>query len=895
MMYSLASFSISDMTECASELRKLGVGASSAQDVAQRIVSYLYQQLGNDQTGRQDCVLVRCFLTRAYGELDSQSQDCARRALACGPGSLDMKCLTLFGTAGERPEWNDRNRSRRYRSIPLADEQVVSQFPMVSQLLHQLGLELQSNTQPESDVPLDWTEHTLNVFHVAEAKGSPFVPAQEEFVIPFGIESVLGFGGVFPSKEFFTVILFSRQKISRETAERFKPLAMSVKLVLLPFDGSGSRRSIIRVESQSGRWQARAEALEHLLVVHEQTNRYHALGHGQAQEELRKRAEEALRLAKFSVDRAADAVYWIDPQAKILDVNEAASLMLGYSKEELCAMTVHDLNPDFQTDMWPGFWAETQRRGTMVFETAHRAKSGRMIPIEVSVNYLSYEGKEYHCAFVRDITERKRAEEELRRSQALITSMVENLPNMIFVKDAKDLKFVRFNKAGEHLLGHSREVLIGKSDYDFFPKEEADFFTVIDRQVLKTGSLLDIPEEPIETKHQGRRILHTKKIPIYDDTGEPQYLLGISEDITDRRRAEEALRQSEKQYRSIFENAVEGIFQTTLDGKYVAVNPALARMYGYDSPEDMIATITNIASQLYVDPGRRDEFIRLMQEQEELTGFEALVYRKDGSFIWISESVRAVRDPVGVLVGYEGTVEHITERKLADQRLRDTLSQVRTLSGRVATVQEEERTRIARELHDELGVGLTCLKIDLSRLTTIVGDGVSADARANLDDKVRSMAEQIDRTIASVQRLVTELRPAVLDDLGLVAAIEWQCQDFQKRTGIPCTCVTSAGDIAMDPEQATALFRICQETLTNTARHAQATAVTIKLELRSDSLQLVVADNGVGISDAKVSDRRSLGLLGMKERVALFGGEITIQGHPEKGTTVTVCLPRRLS
>ena len=109
---------------------------------------------------------------------------------------------------------------------------------------------------------------------------------------------------------------------------------------------------------------------------------------------------------------------------------------------------------------------------------------------------------------------------------------------MIFVKDAKDLKFVRFNKAGEDLLGHSREVLIGKSDYDFFPKEEADFFTAIDRQVLKTGSLVDIPEEPIETKHQGRRILHTRKIPIYDETGEPQYLLGISEDITERKRTE---------------------------------------------------------------------------------------------------------------------------------------------------------------------------------------------------------------------------------------------------------------------------------------------------------------------------------------------------------------------
>lgn len=183
----------------------------------------------------------------------------------------------------------------------------------------------------------------------------------------------------------------------------------------------------------------------------------------------RKRSEQALRLAKFSVERAADAVYWIDPQAKVLDVNEAASLMLGYSKDELCAMTLHDLSPDFQADMWPGFWAETKRRGAMVFETAHRAKNGQMIPIEVSVNYLLYEGKEYHCAFVRDITERKRAREELRRSRALITSVVENLPNMIFVKNAKNLKYIRFNKAGEELLGYSHEDLISKSDYDFFP------------------------------------------------------------------------------------------------------------------------------------------------------------------------------------------------------------------------------------------------------------------------------------------------------------------------------------------------------------------------------------------------------------------------------------------
>ena len=1016
-MYSLACFSISDMTECALELRKLGAGASSAQEVAQRIASYLYRQLGNDETGRQDCALVRCFLTRAYRELDPQSQDCAKQVLGRAPNSSDMKCLTLIGTAGERPEWNERDRSRRYRSIPLAGKQVVSQFSMFSQLLQQLGLELDSKAQPDSDLLVDWVEQPLNVFHVREAKGSPLVPAQEEFVIPFGIESVLGFGGVLPSKELFTVILFSKQKISRKTAELFKPLALSVKLALLPFDGNGSQRSLVQVESHPGQWQARAEALEQLLVAHEQTVIHHTLQREQAPEEVRNREEQFRRV----FEEAPVGMIILDEQRHFIRVNRAFCNLVGYNEAELIGrgyeLCTHP--DDFQANValrnefyegkrrgyrlekryirkdgqviWvavnatayripaqqpkvvlavivditerkraeealresderfkaivtnspalvflkdtEGRYLQVNRRFEDSFHVANRdlvgktdqdifppeqaaavrandrkvLEAGRPMEFEevvlhddgphtsivVKFPLLNAQGECYAlCGIVTDITERKRAAEELRRSEAFITSVVENLPNMIFVKDAKDLKFVRFNKAGEDLLGHSREVLIGKSDYDLFPKEEADFFTENDRRVLESGCLLDIPEEPIETKHQGLRILHTKKIPICDDTGEPQYLLGISEDITDWKRAEQAQKESEERYRRIFENAAEGIFQTTLDGKYVAVNPALARMYGYDSPDDMIAAITNIAGQLYVDPGRRDEFIRLMQAQGEVTGFEALVYRKDGRFIWIAENVRALRDPAGVLVGFEGTVENITERKLAERRLLDTLDQVRTLSGRLATVQEEERTRIARELHDELGVGLTCLKIDLSRLHAMMSERAGAGARKKAGDKIKAMVEQIDTTIASVQRLVTELRPAVLDDLGLVAAIEWQCQDFQKRTGIPCTCVTSADDIAMEPERATALFRICQEALTNTARHAQATAVTIKLESRSDFLQLVVADNGVGIPDTKVSNRRSLGLLGMKERVALFGGEITVQSNPGKGTTITACLPR---
>jgi PAS domain S-box-containing protein len=735
----------------------------------------------------------------------------------------------------------------------------------------------------------------------------------------------------------------------------------------------------------------------------------------------RKRAEEVVRLAKFSMERAADAVYWIDPQARILDVNEAACVMLGYSKDELCAMTVHDLNLDFPADRWPGFWAETHRRGTMILETAHRAKNGRLIPVEVSVNYLTYEGKEYHCAFARDITERKRAEAERCESEARFRAILDNCPGMVFLKDAEG-RYLHVNRQFERAFHRTREQIVGKTDEAIFAPEDAAAFRANDLKVLWAGVPLEFEE--VVMHDDGPHTSIVSKFPLCDGNGTPYALCGITTDITDRKQMEVALRQSEerlslamatgrvglfdhnhlsgtiywsctmrellgvdggqaaslpvyvdsvhpeeravilaaiesahdpardglyvvehrvvrpdgsihwvsvrsqtsfeglgtarhpvrtigtmtditerkrqevareesdKRYRSIFENAVEGIFQTTLDGKYVAVNPALARMYGYDSPDDLIAAITDIASQVYVDPGRRDEFLRLMQEQEEVAGFEALVYRKDGSFIWISENVRALRDMAGVLVGYEGTVENITERKLVEKQLHDTLDHVRMLSGRIATVQEEERTRIARELHDELGVGLTCLKIDLSRLQTMMSEGGGANVRKKVGDKIRSMIGQVDTTIVSVQRLVTELRPAILDDLGLVAAIEWQCQDFQKRTGIPCTCVTSANDIAMKPDRATTLFRICQEALTNVARHAQATAVTIKLESQSDCLELVVADNGVGISDAEVSDRRSLGLLGMKERATLFGGDLTIQSRPGKGTTVTACLPR---
>jgi signal transduction histidine kinase len=236
-------------------------------------------------------------------------------------------------------------------------------------------------------------------------------------------------------------------------------------------------------------------------------------------------------------------------------------------------------------------------------------------------------------------------------------------------------------------------------------------------------------------------------------------------------------------------------------------------------------------------------------------------------------------------------LRYAAERKRTEADLRASFNLLRNVSRRLESIREEERGRIARELHDELGVGLTCLKMDLSRIPAMIHEAVLSKDHAKAEAKVRSMIQDVDGTIASVQRIVTELRPAMLDDLGLVAAIEWQAQDFERRSGIVCRCTAVEDDIMVDRERATVVFRICQEALTNIARHAGATDVSIRFEEQEGSLLLEVRDNGHGIPPEKIADPHSLGLLGMRERARSFGGQVDIMGRPAEGTTIILRLP----
>lgn len=226
------------------------------------------------------------------------------------------------------------------------------------------------------------------------------------------------------------------------------------------------------------------------------------------------------------------------------------------------------------------------------------------------------------------------------------------------------------------------------------------------------------------------------------------------------------------------------------------------------------------------------------------------------------------------------------ERDRAEREIRNSRERLRNLSAHLQSVREEERTRMAREIHDELGQGLTALKMDVSWLNRRF-----LEEDAAFKKKLTSMEEVIDRTIQTVQKLSGELRPGILDDLGLAAAIEWQAEEFQNRTGIECDVSLSPEETVLNREQSTTMFRIFQETLTNVIRHARATKVEVRLEQRTGSIVLEVTDNGRGITEAEISDPKSFGLVGMRERVDFIGGEVTIVGTPNKGTRITVTLP----
>ena len=236
-MHDLTRFTQSEATECGNALRALGSAASSMETAANNIVQHLYNNVIASETNEKACALIRFYKTHPYGQLASGLQELACGIMGGAPESQDMKCLTMMATAGEHADWNSRSTSSDHRAIPLASPDFVGGIPMIAQLVSQFGIEMGSVISPEPNVIGDLARQTFNTFHIADAVDSPYIPAQDDFVKPYGVKSVLGFGGVLSSGELFVVIMFSKVSIPASTASSFRDLSANVKEAVEPFVG----------------------------------------------------------------------------------------------------------------------------------------------------------------------------------------------------------------------------------------------------------------------------------------------------------------------------------------------------------------------------------------------------------------------------------------------------------------------------------------------------------------------------------------------------------------------------------------------------------------------------------------------------------------------------------
>jgi PAS domain S-box-containing protein len=393
--------------------------------------------------------------------------------------------------------------------------------------------------------------------------------------------------------------------------------------------------------------------------------------------------------------------------------------------------------------------------------------------------------------------------------------------------------------------------------------------------------------------------------------------------ITDRKRIENALKASEVRYRRLFETAKDGILILDADtGQITDANPFLQNLLGYSHTELLGKMLWEIGPFRDIAASRgafrklqKKRYIRYdnlpletKERRHRHVEFVSNVYRENGRRV-IQCNIRDItaRHQAEVALANfskelekrvdERTAELLTANKLmkkmldegkrAEETIRKSRERLRNLSQRLQSLLEEERTRISREIHDELGQALTAMKLDLSLIRrSLVSDGL-----AEQSEKVHEIERTVTRIIRTVRKISTEMRPGILDELGVAAAIEWMAKDFQNRTGIGCKVTIQAMDRISDTVRATTIFRIVQEALTNIMRHAAASQVNVSLEKKDDSLIVEVRDNGIGIMEGRIIDSKSLGLIGIRERVLLLGGKAEISGKPGEGTLVKVILP----
>jgi PAS domain S-box-containing protein len=590
--------------------------------------------------------------------------------------------------------------------------------------------------------------------------------------------------------------------------------------------------------------------------------------------ETRKELKRTEEQYQTLVEQASDGIFIANQSGKFIMVNSSGCKLSQYSLDELKQLTIYDLADEEELRQTPFRFEEMAGDYGVRSERKLKKKDGTTIDVEVNAKFLS-DGR--FLAFVRDITERRKAEQEILKAQRLADKLIDSLPGIFYFYDEAG-NFIRWNKEFERVTGYSSEQIKEMHPTDFISNEEKDSaLNAIDR-IFTRGN------HDVEANLITRKGL---KIPYYFKASKINYegrqcVVGSAIDISERKKSEDELRLSEQKYKLLFHNNPLPMIMISLpDLNIIDVNEASVTHYGYTREEFL--SMPAIALRPPEEVPRFLESIKIKRDGVRYSGTWHHK-KKDGTLIdveVISHDIPYGNKPARLVL-----INDVTEKNKASAALNESLENIRNLTEHIQNIREEERTHIAREIHDELGQQLTVLKMDVSWLNRRI-----ADSDESIKQKLKELSEMLDGTVKTVRRISSELRPSLLDDLGLVAAIDWSLKEFQKRSGIEIEFREPKEEWELGDSVKTGLFRILQESLTNVARHAEARKVKVHLNEKKGQIILSIEDDGKGFDKLETNSKKTLGILGMKERAIKMGGIYEINSLPGKGTIVTITVP----
>lgn len=586
--------------------------------------------------------------------------------------------------------------------------------------------------------------------------------------------------------------------------------------------------------------------------------------------------------ARSLIEASLDPLFVISKEGKIIDMNEALVNVTHKTREQLLGSNFDNYfsEPANAREVYK----EVLKKGFVVNSPLTIIDG---VLTDVLFNGSVYKDKDGDVlgavVIARDISEKKKDEQAKKLEYNNLKALIDNTHDFMWSIDS-DFKLMSSNKAFNDIVKFMTGRVLEKGSDSlstgFSAQQIERYKGYYERAFL--GETFVVEEHALETSSSTPYDFWTEISfnPILHD-GQVVGTACFSRNITERKHAEDLIVESESKYRAFFENSMDGILITVTDGDILDANPAACKIFQMTKEE-----ICEAGRYKLADPSdsRLAELIEKRQNFGSAKG-ELTLVRKDGSKFAGELSSSVFIDSFGQK-RTSMIVRDVSDRKRALQKILKQKTELRNLFNHLQSIREEERAHIATEIHDELGQQLTLLKMDIG---WIMYKFKSADNEIN--EKLKEMLVFSDKLIATIRKISTDLRPAIINDLGLVAALEWQCSDFEEKTGITCHFSSSIKERKFENNFSITAYRILQESLTNVIRHAKAELVTILATETETELHMEIIDDGLGFGNEKINTKKSLGILGMKERAAMLGGKLTIEGKENIGTKTKLILP----